>query len=46
MTSARAKIWARLIHKGQRTILDVAPADRDDVRAAYLQLFGEELSEE
>jgi len=43
MTHAKAKIWARLIHKGQRTIEDVAAADRDDVRAAYLELFGEEL---
>lgn len=46
MTHAKAKIWARLIHKGQRTIEDVAEADRDDVRAAYLELFGEELTEE
>ena len=46
MTNARAKIWARLIHKGQRTIEDVAEDDRDQVRAAYLQLFGEELPEE
>lgn len=45
MTNARAKIWARLIHKGQRTIEDVAEADRADVRAAYLEIYGEELSE-
>ncbi len=43
MTSAKAKIWARLIHKGQRVIEDVAEADRDQVRAAYKELFGEEL---
>lgn len=43
MTKARAKIWARLIRKGQKTIEDVAEADRDDVRAAYLDIFGEEL---
>lgn len=43
MTKARAKIWARLIHKGQKTIEDVAEADHDDVRAAYLEIFGEEL---
>ena len=43
MTHAKAKIWARLIHKGQRTIEYVAVTDRDDVRAAYLELFGEEL---
>lgn len=46
MTHAKAKIWARLIHKGQRTIDDVAEADRADVRAAYLEIFGEELTEE
>lgn len=44
MTPARAKIWARLIKKGQRTINDVAAEYRDDVRAAYLELFGEELT--
>ena len=43
MTHAKAKIWARLIHKNQRTIEDVAEADRADVRAAYLELFGEEI---
>lgn len=43
MTHARAKIWARLIRKGQKTIEDVAEADRDDVQAAYLEIFGEEL---
>lgn len=43
MTKARAKIWARLIEKKQRTIEDVAAEDRDDVRAAYKELFGEDL---
>ena len=43
MTHARAKIWARLIKKGMKTIEDVAEADRADVRAAYLEIFGEEL---
>ena len=43
MSNAKAKIWARLIHKGQRVIEDVAEADRDQVRAAYKELFGEEL---
>ena len=43
MTKARAKVWARLIHKGQRTIEDVAEADRADVRAAYLEIYHEEL---
>lgn len=43
MTKARAKIWARLIHKGQKSIEDVAEPDRDDVRAAYKKLFDEDL---
>ena len=43
MTHARAKIWARLIHKGQRTLEDVPEADREDVRAAYKELFGEDI---
>lgn len=45
MTRARAKIWARLIYKKQHTIEDVAEPDRDDVRAAYVDLFGEEIEE-
>ncbi len=51
MTHAKAKIWARLIWKNKDkedpayTIDDVAPEDRDDVRAAYLELFGEEIAE-
>jgi len=43
MTHARAKIWARLIRKGQRTLEDVPEADRADVKSAYKELFGEEL---
>lgn len=43
MTHAKAKIWARLIYKGHRTIEDVVEADRADVRAAYLELFGEDI---
>lgn len=43
MTHARARIWARLIHKGMKTIEDVAEVDRDDVRAAYRELFGGEI---
>lgn len=46
MTHARAKIMARLIQRKKRTILDVQVSDRADVRAAYLELFGEELPEE
>lgn len=44
MSSARAKIMACLIRKDKRTLNDIADADRDDVRAAYLELFGEELT--
>lgn len=44
MTHARAKIWARLIRKGLKSIEDVAEADRDDVRAAYRELFGEDIA--
>lgn len=43
MTHARARIWARLIHKGIKTIEDVEEADRDDVRAAYRELYGGDI---
>ena len=43
MTHARAKIWARLIYKGQRTLDDVPEADREDVKSAYKELFGEDI---
>lgn len=43
MSYAKAKIWARLIHKGEKTIDDVAKKDQKIVREAYLDLFGEEI---
>ena len=43
MSYTKAKIWARLIHKGEKTINDVAVNDRAIVRQAYKDLFGEDL---
>lgn len=43
MTKAKSRIWARLIHKGDKSIDDVPKADRDTVRAAYFDIYGEEL---
>lgn len=43
MTKAKARIWARLIHKGEKSIDDVPAAARDLVRAAYFDIYGEEL---
>lgn len=43
MTHARAKIWARLIRKGQLALKDVQRKDRAAVRAAFFELFGENL---
>ena len=43
MTDAKAKIWVRLIHKGQKTINDVSSKDRNKVREAYKELYGEEI---
>lgn len=44
MSEARAKIWARLIYKGSRTIDDVSPKSAQDaVRAAYRELYGEDI---
>lgn len=40
---AKAKIWARLIYKGVKTIDDVPEEKRADVRKAYKALFGMEL---
>lgn len=45
MTHARAKIWARLIRKGLKSIADAAEADRADIQAAYRELFGEDIVE-
>lgn len=43
MSYAKAKIWARLIHKGEKTIDDVPKAGKAIVKQAYLDLFGEEI---
>lgn len=43
MTHARAKIFARLIRKDQRSIEDVSEEDRAAVLAAYRELFNEDL---
>lgn len=45
MTYAKAKIWARLIYKGNKTIEDVPDEYRDLVRQAYLDIYGEPLDE-
>lgn len=47
MTAALAKIWARRIHAGAHTIEEVEAKygkdGADMVRAAYFELFGEEI---
>ena len=43
MSTTMAKIWARLIYKGVKTIDDVPEGGEEAVRAAYLALFGVEL---
>ena len=45
MTYKKAKIWARLIHKGEKTILDVDEEYRDLVRQAYEDIFDEPCPE-
>lgn len=45
MSRAKAKIWARLIHKHDKTIEDVPEEGRDAVRAAYRDLYGEDIEE-
>ena len=42
MSEAKAKVWARLIHKGQKTIDDVPAEYRDLVIQAYRELYGTE----
>ena len=37
---AKAKIWARLIYKGIKTIDDVPETQRAAVKKAYKDLFG------
>lgn len=43
MTKAKARILARCIHRGSKTIDDVDEQHRNVVREQYLLLFGEEL---
>lgn len=43
MTKAKARILARCIHRGSKTIEDVDEQYRAIVREQYLFLFGEEL---
>ena len=43
MTKAKARILARCIHRGSKTIEDVDEQYRDIVREQYRRLGGEEL---
>lgn len=43
MSNARAKIYARLIKCGKRTLAQLPEADRESVRNAYKEIFGEDL---
>lgn len=40
MSVAKAKIWCRLIYKGERDIYDVPAEYRDLVRETYEDLYG------
>ena len=42
MSEAKAKVWARLIHKGQKTIDDVPEEYQDLVIQVYRELYGTE----
>ena len=44
MSKSKAKIWARLIYKGEKTIDDVPKADRALVKETYLELYGEPIN--
>lgn len=44
MTKAKARILARCIYRGSKTIEDVEERYRDIVKEQYLLLFGEELA--
>ena len=44
MTKANARILARCIYRGSKTIDDIDEQYRDVVREQYLLLFGEELA--
>lgn len=43
MSKAKAKIWARLIHKGEKTILYVPEEYRELVAEVYEELYGEPI---
>ena len=44
MSKAKARILARCICRGSKTINDINEQYRDAVREQYLLLFGEELA--
>ena len=44
MTKAKARILARCIYRGSKTIDDIDEQYRNAVREQYLLLFGEELA--
>ena len=43
MSKAKARILARCIYRGSKTIEDVEEQYRDTVREEYYLLFGEEI---
>lgn len=43
MSKAKARILARCIYRGSKTIDDIDEQYREDVREQYLLLFGKEL---
>lgn len=45
MSKAKAKIVARLIYKGHKTIDEYSKKDQAVIREAYLEIYGEELAE-
>lgn len=44
MTKAKARILARCIYRGSKTIEDIDEQYRDAVREQYMLLFGEGLA--
>lgn len=43
MSKAKARILARCIYRGSKTIADIPAEYRDVVRGEYYLLFGEEI---
>lgn len=43
MTKNKARIWCRLIHKGEKTIEDVPEEYRELVAETYEELYGEPI---